>query len=96
MDSIVSWNIRGLNWTNKQEDVRYFLHNNKVGLIGPLETKVKEHNAEWVAAKVFPGWKWHHNFTPNVKGRISIGWKPKSYNILVLQHSGQFIHCHIT
>ncbi|KAJ8419450.1 hypothetical protein Cgig2_023656 [Carnegiea gigantea] len=29
MDGIVSWNIRGLNWPNKQEDVHSFLHNNK-------------------------------------------------------------------
>jgi len=27
-----------------------------VGLVGPLETKVKEHNTNKVAAAVFPGW----------------------------------------
>ncbi|KAJ8420905.1 hypothetical protein Cgig2_013562 [Carnegiea gigantea] len=42
MDSIASWNIRCLNWPNKQEDVKIFLHINKVGFIGLLETKIKE------------------------------------------------------
>ncbi|KAJ8421817.1 hypothetical protein Cgig2_023810 [Carnegiea gigantea] len=41
MDSVVSWNIRGLNWPNKQEDVKVFLRLNKVGLVGLLKTKVK-------------------------------------------------------
>ena len=52
--SIVSWNIKGLNSPNKQEDLMKFLYVNKVGLIGLLETKVKVHNVERVAAKVFP------------------------------------------
>ena len=28
--NIVAWDIRGLNWPNKQENVRSFLHNNNV------------------------------------------------------------------
>ncbi|KAJ8419711.1 LOW QUALITY PROTEIN: hypothetical protein Cgig2_028801 [Carnegiea gigantea] len=51
MVSVSSWNIRGLNWPNKQEDVHSFLQFNKVGLIGLLETKVKEKNLKedlWV------------------------------------------------
>ena len=53
MDNIVSWNIKGLNWPNKQEDVRSFLYNNKVGMIGLLETKVKDKNVDKVAGKAF-------------------------------------------
>lgn len=94
MDSIVSWNIRGLNWLNKQDDVKFFLYNNKVGMIGLLETKVKVQNVERVVAKVFSGRKWHQNFTPSIKGCIWIGWKPNSYEILVLKQLDQLIHCH--
>ncbi|KAJ8419799.1 hypothetical protein Cgig2_030528 [Carnegiea gigantea] len=39
MDRICSWNIRGLNWPNKQEDVKIFLHEKHIGFIGLLETK---------------------------------------------------------
>ena len=70
MDSIVSWNIRGLNWPNKQVDVQFFLNNRHIGMIGLLETKVKEKNVNKVAGKTFPGWVWQHNFEYNVKGRI--------------------------
>jgi len=55
VDSIVNWNIRGLNWPNKQEDVKSFLHNNKVGMIVLLETKVRVQKVERVAAKIFSG-----------------------------------------
>ncbi|KAJ8422267.1 LOW QUALITY PROTEIN: hypothetical protein Cgig2_000655 [Carnegiea gigantea] len=46
MVSISSWNIRGLNWPNEQEDVHSFLQFNKVGMRGLLETKVKEKNTD--------------------------------------------------
>ena len=55
MDSIVGWNIRGLNWPNKQKDVKSFLYSNKVGLIGLLETKVKVKNVESWQQRYFPG-----------------------------------------
>ena len=58
MDNIVSWNIRGLNWPNKQEDLKIFLHSNKVGLIGLMETKVRVENDGKIAARLFPRWKW--------------------------------------
>jgi len=41
MDSIITWNITGLNSPNKQEDVKIFLHDQQVGLVALLETKVK-------------------------------------------------------
>jgi len=54
IDNIVSWNIRGLNWSNKQEEVRSFFNNNKVGIIGLLETKVKIRNLDKIAGNAFP------------------------------------------
>ena len=56
MDRICSWNIRGLNQTNKQEDVKIFLHENQIGFIGLLETKVKENKAEKIGNNIFQGW----------------------------------------
>jgi len=40
MDKILSWNMRGLNGPNKQEDVKIFLQQQKAGLVGLLETKL--------------------------------------------------------
>ena len=84
MDNIVSWNIRGLNWPNKQEDLKLFLRMNKVGLIGLLETKVKQNKVDIMASKILPGWQWQHNFLLNPKGRIWMAWKSSIYQIEIL------------
>ena len=68
MDHIASWNVRGLNWPHKQEEVKIFLHSNNIGLVCLLETKVKLRNVEKIAANTFPGWHWCHNFDHNPKG----------------------------
>lgn len=41
MDKISFWKLRGLNMADKQREVHLFMHTNKVGLFGLLETKVK-------------------------------------------------------
>ncbi|KAL9227761.1 hypothetical protein vseg_003412 [Gypsophila vaccaria] len=41
MDKIGFWNVRGMNRTNKQREINYFMHNKEVGLFGLLETKIK-------------------------------------------------------
>ena len=42
MDNIITWNIRGLNSPNKQDDIKIFLEKHRVGLVALLENKVKE------------------------------------------------------
>jgi len=54
MDKICCWNVRGLNWPNKQEDLKISLNKNQVGLAGLLETKVKERNVNKIAHHLFP------------------------------------------
>jgi len=56
MARICSWDIRGFNWPNKQEDVKLFLHEKNMGLVGLLETKVKEKNVDKISSKIFQGW----------------------------------------
>ena len=54
MDNIIAWSIRGLNWPNKQEDLKDFLHTNKGGLIGLIETKIKMETDDVVITRTFP------------------------------------------
>ena len=96
MANIASWNIRGLNWPNKQEDVKLFLHNNSIGLVRLLETKIKLQNVQKVASNLFPSWRWMHNFTLNSKGRIWLAWKPNVYRTHLISMSDQLIHCKVT
>ncbi|KAJ8430871.1 hypothetical protein Cgig2_011334 [Carnegiea gigantea] len=51
-------NIRGLNSSNKQEDIRGFLNKQKVGLVASLETKVKLKNIIEVGDRMFGGWNY--------------------------------------
>jgi len=55
MQNIVGWNVRGLNWPNKQVDINIDLELNKVGLVGLFKTKVNPKNVDKVITKVFPG-----------------------------------------
>ena len=57
MDRILSWNVRGLNDPNKQEDIKIFLHHQKAGLVGPLETKVALPNIAQAVSKVCGNWQ---------------------------------------
>jgi len=52
MDSICSWNIRSLNWPSKQEDVKILFLERHIGIVGLLETKVKEKNANRIATRL--------------------------------------------
>ena len=61
MHNIASWNVRGLNNPNKQEDVKLFLNKSKIGLVGLMETKVRKQNEMKVAQRLFGGWQWHTN-----------------------------------
>ena len=51
MDNIITWNIRGLNSPNKQEDAKIFLEKHRVGLVALLEIKIKEKNVKVVGER---------------------------------------------
>ena len=95
MAHIASWNIRGLNWPNKQEDVKLFLQLNNIGLIGLLETKVKRQKMHNVADMIFQGWDWANNCDIS-NGRIWVAWKPGIFRVSIQEKSDQFIHCAVT
>ncbi|KAJ8422390.1 hypothetical protein Cgig2_003260 [Carnegiea gigantea] len=68
---------------------------NNVGLIGLLETKIKEQKVDTIAANIFRGWNRAHNFSIS-NGRIWVAWKTSAYTINILRTSDRFIHCAAT
>ena len=96
MDKIISWNIRCMNAPNKQEDIKVFLQQENAGIVGFLETKVKESNIQHVMSKVCPNWKWEHNATRIERGRIILSWHPRKYHFNVITESDQLIHGRVT
>ena len=92
MDSILIWNVRGMNAPNKQEDIILFLQKHRVGMIGFLETKVQNSNIDAVMHRVCPNWTWIHNATTEQRGRIILSWHPRKYRMKVTYINDQIIH----
>ena len=92
MDSILSWNVRGMNAPNKQEDIYLFLQRHRVGLIGFLETKVQNSKIDDVMHRVCPNWTWIHNATTEERGRIILSWHPRKYRVKIIHINDQIIH----
>ncbi|KAJ8434558.1 LOW QUALITY PROTEIN: hypothetical protein Cgig2_001190 [Carnegiea gigantea] len=66
-----------------------------VGLVGLLETKVKEKNVHSTTTLSFSGWQWIHNFSYNTKGRIWISWRPSTYGVELVNMTEEMIHYHL-
>jgi len=92
MDRIISWNVRGMNSPQKQEDIKLFLHQQPTGMVGFLETKVKEENMTQVVGRVCNNWHWVHNADSMNRGRVLVCWHPQSYNFQVTRQTDQLIH----
>ena len=95
MDRLCAWNIRGLNWPNKQEDLKLFLHKQQVGFIALGETKIKQAIFERIATRVVPGWHSSHNLHYSPTGLIWMAWKPSLFQVQTLEASDQFINCRV-
>lgn len=62
---IVTWNVRGLNKTYKQNELKEFIKENKLGLIAILEHRMYDQKAEKIITKIIPGWSWVSNMSSN-------------------------------
>ncbi|XP_074305402.1 uncharacterized protein LOC141640530 [Silene latifolia] len=92
MHSIGFWNVRGLNDLNKQKVVKWFMHNNGVGLFGLLETKIKPSSLLKKNTTLCEGWSVSTNFSWHKGGRGWILWKPTCFKLHFLEYGAQFIH----
>ena len=72
MDSFFSWNVMGMNCPIKQEDIKIFLQQQKVGMLGFLETKIKIQNLPQVMRNLCPQWNWTSNATSEDRGRVIV------------------------
>ncbi|PHT68088.1 hypothetical protein T459_27575 [Capsicum annuum] len=95
MDSILSWNVRGLNGPNKQKEVKLLCNGENVGLVGLLETKLKKSRIAQVVENLFGGWESVNNIDYHYNGRIMVCWRPDYYNIVPLHLSAQAITCEL-
>lgn len=90
------WNIRGLNKAHKYEEVKHQLHVHSVGIMGILETRVKEHNKKKIQKSYGNKWAWHDNYICSSKGRTWLGWLKTDVDVTILQTKKQYIHFTVT
>ncbi|KAL0315180.1 UNVERIFIED_CONTAM: hypothetical protein Scaly_2881100 [Sesamum calycinum] len=68
------WNVRGLNRPLKQNGVAHLIKNNRLCLLGILETKLAATAIPKIINRLFPGWCQANNFDAIAGGRILIIW----------------------
>lgn len=73
---LCSWNMRGLNDPQKIREVGKFINLHNISFMGLLETKIKQHKADVIKAKMHKDWLWEFNCSQSPRGRIWIGWDP--------------------
>ncbi|XP_022040576.1 uncharacterized protein LOC110943128 [Helianthus annuus] len=96
MGSVASWNIRGLNRSLKQKEVRQVVMDNHVQVCAIMETHVNTANVTKVCQKVFTSWMWNSNASCCVKGtRIMLGWDPNMADVMVLAQTDQVVHTQV-
>lgn len=96
MDSILCWNIRGLNSPSKQREVNILCNRERVGLIGLVETKIKVGNIQETARTMFGGWEYITNLQYHYNGRIWLSGRPDIYHVVELSGNAQAITCQVT
>lgn len=84
-----------MNAPNKQKEVKLLCNEERVGLVGLLETKIKMNKIEQVAATLFGGWKYLTNLDHHYNGRIWITWKPDQYHLVPVSMN-QAVTCEAT
>ncbi|GKA13645.1 hypothetical protein Tco_0693291 [Tanacetum coccineum] len=84
--------IRGLNCTPKQSEVRQVVNENRLSICAILESHVDISALSKVYSKVFRSWDWTSNASLCSKGcRIILGWNLDVVNVMVVSQTSQEI-----
>ncbi|XP_019240335.1 PREDICTED: uncharacterized protein LOC109220328 [Nicotiana attenuata] len=92
---VSSWNIRGLNKPFKQIELKAFLFEHKIALLGCLETKIKPRSVTKVKEKFNREWKVYSDEAINERRRIWILWKEQLVQVNITLASDQLVHCKV-
>lgn len=63
MVNLMSWNVRGLNYLNKQKKVKLLHNEQEIGLVGLLKTRIKVNKVNNIAYALFGGWKYRRTYS---------------------------------
>ncbi|XP_030508996.2 uncharacterized protein LOC115723653 [Cannabis sativa] len=76
--------------------VKHCIANQKAGLVGLLETRVKAPKLGALYMNMFSGWYFTTNLAWHKGGRIILAWNPNQFTVCIMNCSSQFIHTRVT
>ncbi|XP_074293081.1 uncharacterized protein LOC141619991 [Silene latifolia] len=89
------WNIRGFNKPIKHSAVLNFHRENKVDILGVLETRVKSNKARKVLRTSFNRYSAYCNYNKHNNGRIWLLWNPMTTKVDILEEHAQVVQCNV-
>ena len=96
MFSVASWNIRGLNRSPKQKEVRQVVNDNNLSVCAILESHVDVSVVYDTCRKVCSRWKWTSNGNICDKGsRIILGWNDDIVDVMIMSQTNQVMHVQV-
>lgn len=92
---IAAWNIRGLNTSLKNKEVKKLLNKHGVQLFGIIETRVRPNNLDCILHYYRHEWQIETSGAQALNTRIMLLWKDDILEVEVLSKSAQFIHTYV-
>ncbi|GAB2241364.1 hypothetical protein Droror1_Dr00018139, partial [Drosera rotundifolia] len=86
------WNVRGLNDIVHVREVRKFVTQRRLVMVGLLETRVREGNEARIQHALFPSWSFVVARGDRFTGRLWIGWDPAEVTVDVRDRQAQWVH----
>ncbi|XP_071695720.1 uncharacterized protein [Rutidosis leptorrhynchoides] len=89
-----TWNIRGANSIDKQNEVRNLIHNEHLSICAVLETHLKTKTVHDIGNYMFDKWDWISNvkYSPTCC-RMVMGWDPTKVKVMVIHMAKQVTLC---
>nr|KAJ0222221.1 hypothetical protein LSAT_V11C200063020 [Lactuca sativa] len=97
MFSFGIWNIRGLNLSPKQKEIKNLIKENNLSLLAVLESQVSASKLHEKCDKIFGSWKWVAS--KGIYGntiRIIVGWNSNFFDVNLIDQNDQVLHCKIS
>ncbi|KAK9756452.1 hypothetical protein RND81_01G098700, partial [Saponaria officinalis] len=89
------WNVRGLNSSIKQKEIKWFLYNNKVELFGLLEPKFRSRGVNKLVEVIGNASSFCTYHSCNEMGRVWVVWNPRVFQVKEIECTDQCIHLRV-
>lgn len=93
MIKVVVWNIRGLNSSDKQMEVKNLIERHNLGVCVLVETRVKKQNKDNIVSSLLPCWSYLDNYDGAENGRIWVICNPNACSVRMISSMDQAITC---